>query len=110
VPHRPAAVLRLEPQMLPGLITAYDSALGELDPLMNDLHRRGRLPRAWTEDPVTEQITTQFNEHSVDGAHSAYAALRLYEQELRHVLDALRRMDADYRGTDDSAAALMRLR
>jgi hypothetical protein len=108
VPDRPAAILRLEPHMLPSLITAYQDAIGELRPLLIDLSRIGRIPRAWTEDPVTEQIAARFNEHAVDGAHSAYAALRLYERELQNILDALRRMEADYRSTEDTAAALMR--
>lgn len=108
MPDQPAAILlRLEPHMLPGLIAAYTSALQELSPMVARLSRTGRVPRAWMADPVTEQITARFNEHAVEGSQSAYTALRIYERELQNILDALRRMEADYRSTEDTAAALM---
>lgn len=107
MPDRQTAMLRVEPHMLSALINAYQQTMDELRPLLNNLNGRGRVGQAWTEDPVTEKIQERYNAYAVDGDQSAYAMLRLYETELRNVLDTLTRMDADYRRTDEDVAALM---
>lgn len=105
-PARPAAELRLEPHMLPDLAAAYDRALAKLTPMLDNLSFHGRLARAWTDNPAAQEATERFNLHAVDGDRSAYAMLRLYEQELTRVRDTLRFMEAEYRRTDAESWSL----
>jgi hypothetical protein len=75
---------------------------------LNALGRGGRIPEPWTHDPVSRDITARFNEYAVDGPNSAYSCLRLYEAEVRRVLETLREMHTTYNATEDDVAARMR--
>jgi len=102
---RPTAVLRVEPHMLPGLIAAYRRAAEEMGTLLEDVSRRGRIEVPWTQDPVSVAMTEHYNHVVMDGEYSTYAALRQYEQELLHIVEALTQMDTDYRRTEDATAS-----
>ena len=106
MPERPTAVLRLEPHMLPAVVAAYDRAVKEIKPLLEDLSHRGRLSRPWTDDAVAIEVARAYNELAMDGPRSAYAALRLYEQELVATRDQLRQMEAEYRRVEGDNAEL----
>ena len=103
-----AAVVYVPVHALPDLINAHETALTRLSPMLNNLGQAGRIPEPWTHDPVARDITARFNDYAVDGPTSAYSCLRLYEAEVRRVLETLREMHANYTTTDDDVAAQMR--
>jgi hypothetical protein len=103
-----AAVVNVPAHALPDLISAHETAVARLGPLLNALGRAGRIPEPWTHDPVARDISARFNEYAVDGPNSAYSCLRLYESEVRRVLETLREMHATYNTTEDDVATRMR--
>ncbi len=103
-----AAVVNVPTNALPDLISAHETALARLGPMLNALGRAGRIPEPWTHDPVARDITARFNDYAVDGPNSAYSCLRLYEAEVRRVLETLREMHANYSATEDEVAGRMR--
>lgn len=105
MPDRPTAGMRLEPDMLPGLIAAYDQAALDMMNLLMSVRDRLRLPEPWTPDVVSTAMFDHYNHEVVDSDHSTYAALRRYEQELRNIGRNLRQMQADYQRTEDDIAA-----
>jgi hypothetical protein len=103
-----AAVIEIPAHALPELISAHDVALARLGPLLNALGRAGRIPEPWTHDPVARDIAARFNDYAMDSPTSAYSCLRLYEAEVRRVLETLREMHANYSATEDDVADRMR--
>jgi hypothetical protein len=103
-----AAVIYVPAPALPDLISAHETALAQLEPMLANLLSDGRIPEPWTHDPVARDITARFNDYAVDGPNSAYSYLRLYEAEVRRVLEALREMRANYNAAEDDVAARMR--
>ncbi|MBA3906003.1 MAG: hypothetical protein H0X35_04865 [Pseudonocardiales bacterium] len=103
-----AAVVQVPVHALPDLISAHETALTRLGPMLNNLGQVGRIPEPWTHDPVARDITARFNDYAVDGPNSAYSCLRLYEAEVRRVLETLREMHANYSATEDAVTGRMR--
>lgn len=103
-----AAVIQVPAHALPKLITAYERALAQLGPALAGLRANGRIPEPWTHDPVAKDIAARFNEYAVDGPNSAYSCLRLYEAELRRVLETMRQLHASYNAVEDDVASRMR--
>jgi hypothetical protein len=103
-----AAVIQVPAHALPDLITAHEQALGQLGPMLANLRAAGRVPESWTHDPVARDITARFNEYAVDGPTSAYSCLRLYEAEVRRVLETLRQLHTTYNAAEDDAVSRMR--
>ncbi|WP_219412949.1 hypothetical protein [Pseudonocardia nigra] len=101
---RPSLTLRIEAHALPILRAAYERALQDFRPLLMDARNRGRLPEPWAADDISIAMTEHYNHEVMDGAYSAYEALRLYEQELIKVVDSLKRMEDDYVYTQDVVA------
>jgi hypothetical protein len=103
-----AAVVHVPAYALPDLISAHETALTRLAPMLNNLGQAGRIPEPWTHDPVARDIATRFNDYAMDSPTSAYSCLRLYEAEVRRVLETLREMHANYNATEDDVADRMR--
>jgi hypothetical protein len=103
-----AAVVQVPARALPDLIAAHERALVQLGPMLADLRASGRVPEPWTHDPVARDIATRFNDYAMDSPTSAYSCLRLYEAEVRRVLETLREMHANYNATEDDVADRMR--
>lgn len=104
--NRPTVTLRLEPHMLPGLVVAYGRAADEMRLLVADVKNQGRIEQPWTSDPVSVAMAEHYNDVVMDGAHSTYAALRQYMQELVDIRDTLKAMEADCRRTEGENAEL----
>ncbi len=96
--------LRTEPHALPALRAAYERAAVDLIDLLATIRRRGRLPEPWAADDISIAMTEHYNREVMDGPHSTYAALRAYEQELLTIVDTLKRMEDDYRNTEQAVA------
>jgi hypothetical protein len=103
-----SAVIQVPAHALPELISAHQTAVERLAPMLASLGRGGRIPEPWTHDPVAREIATRFNDYAVDGPDSAYACLRQYEGELRRVLDTLKQLHAAYGTAEDDVADRMR--
>ncbi|MDT7578064.1 MAG: hypothetical protein QOH17_4397, partial [Pseudonocardiales bacterium] len=102
------AVVYVPAHALPDLINAHETALTRLGPMLTSLGQSGRVPEPWTHDPVARDIATRFNDYAMDSPTSAYSCLRLYEAEVRRVLETLREMHANYNATEDDVADRMR--
>ncbi|WP_219417882.1 hypothetical protein [Pseudonocardia nigra] len=98
----PSLTLRVEPDALPALRAAYGRAADDIGDLLNDVGRRGRL--AEPADDISVGMAEHYNHEVMDGAYSTYTALRRYEQELRKVVDTLKRREDDYRRNEDAVA------
>ncbi len=103
-----ASVMYVPARALPDLITAHEQALSQLGPMLSSLRFAGRVPEPWTHDPVARDVAARFNEYAVDGPTSAYSCLRLYEAEVRRVLETLRELHTTYNAAEDDAATRMR--
>jgi hypothetical protein len=103
-----AAVMQVPARALPELISAHEAALARLGPMLANLLKAGRVPEPWTHDPVARDIAARFNDYAMDSPTSAYSCLRLYEAEVRRVLETLREMHANYNATEDDVADRMR--
>ena len=105
---RQQAVLRLEPQMIPEVRAAFDSALAQLGQALMDLRSRGYLRMAWLGDEVSIAVAAHYTQRAMELPDSSYRALLAYEAELTRVRDTLQRMEDHYRLTDEAEAARYR--
>jgi hypothetical protein len=103
-----ATVVEVPARALPDLITAHETALQRTGAMLDRLFTQGRVSEPWTHDPVARDIAARFNEYAVDGPTSAYSCLRLYEAEVRRVLETLRELHTTYNAAEDDAATRMR--
>ena len=102
------AILRVGPDQLPDLITAYDTASDKMRSVLQNVLRRGRVPEPWTHDPHSENLQWTFNQWAVDAPDSVYNSLVLYQQELVKVAANLRAMHAEYERTENGVTASMK--
>jgi hypothetical protein len=90
------ATLRVDRDAIPHLRRVFDSALSKLDEQI-ELAMSGVRVMPWAGDPVSENVATAFNNHSVDATDSALNALRAYQQRLKSASDALTQVAEAYR-------------
>jgi hypothetical protein len=90
------ATLQVDPDSIPHLRKVFDDALTKLDQQI-ELAMTGVRVSPWAGDPVSENVATAFNNHSVDDTDSALNALRAYQQRLRSASDALTEVAEAYR-------------
>ena len=102
-------LMRVEAEMLPSLITAYERAATDMVPLLEDLRRNGRVEVAWTNDPHTATIRGNFNQWAMDAPDSVYASLALYRNRLEDVVNQLHAMHAAYTAAESTATDGVRL-
>ena len=106
--NRPQAVLRLEPQTIPEVRAAFDSALSQLGEALMHLRTRGYLPTAWLGDETSAAVAAHYTLVAMEQPDSSYRALLEYEAELTRVRDTLQRMEDHYLRTEDAADARFR--
>ena len=98
VSTRPLPVaLRVEPQAIPAIRSAFDDALADLSEQLRRVRNEGYLGEPWLGDE---------NRHVMDSTDGPYAALVAYEAELLRVRDTLQQMEDEYRRTEGDNAEL----
>jgi len=108
VSTRSQAVLRLEPQSIPEVRAAFDSALSQLGEALMHLRTQGFLPTAWLGDETSAAVAAHYTLVAMEQPDSSYRALLEYEAELTRVRDTLQRMEDHYLRTEDAADARFR--
>ena len=103
---QPTAILRVEPHAIPALRAAYTRALNDLRPLMRQMESQAYIQEPWMGDPISIAVMQLYNGRFASGDNSPRAQLLRYEAELRRVVDALTRMEAEYRRTEGDNAEL----
>jgi hypothetical protein len=93
------ATLRVDRDAIPHLRRVFDTALSKLDEQI-ELAMTGVRVSPWAGDPVSENVATAFNNHSMDDTDSALNALRAYQQRLKSASDALTQVAEAYRITE----------
>jgi hypothetical protein len=92
-----ADMFRVDPTRLTAVREAYDKALDELRPQLEELSQVGHVDAPWLGDDVSEAVRVHYNT-TVMGpdAGGAYQAMRKYEAELRAVRDQFAEMERAY--------------
>lgn len=109
MPELQPSTLRVEPEKLRSIISAYEHAANQIFSIITDLHRRGRIEVPWTSDEVSVEMTRHYNAQVFDGEYSTFAAVSRYESEIRAVIRTLRAILLSYEATEADAAAALRI-
>ena len=103
-------LLRLQPQMIPAVRSAFSTAVDQVEAALLKLSREGYLPSPWLGDEVSSEVAAHYTNRALRDEDSSYHALQRYRAELARVHDTLQRMEDDYRRTEGDNAALWGLR
>ncbi len=109
MPESSSPMLRVDPEKLNNLASAYERAADRINFILSDLDQRGRLNVPWAADIVSVEMASHYNDQIFKGEYSTYAALTKYESELRAAAETLRRMLDDYETTEADAVAAFRM-
>ncbi|WP_258175298.1 hypothetical protein [Actinopolyspora mortivallis] len=93
--------MSVEPSAVPNLIEALQSSLDSVGVQIGHAVTELRI-RPWAGDPVSTGTAEKFNERSVGGEQAALTALCGYRDRLQEAVDALRSVEREYRGTEES--------
>jgi hypothetical protein len=101
-------VLRLQPQMISAVRSAFADALSRLNNTLVGLRREGNLVAPWLGDETSRDVAAYYSSRAMDGPQSSYDALVAYRDELGRIHDTLQQMEADYRRDEAQKAADLR--
>jgi hypothetical protein len=94
-------ILRVDPDAMPGLRSAYADALARVDRQLELVDKELRVS-SWAKDPVSIGATTLFNDRALDADEDAVVdMLRAYRDQLDAVVQNLDATAKQYRKTDD---------
>jgi hypothetical protein len=102
--ERQQQILYVEPDMVPALRAAFQSAIAQVNEALVGLSRRGFLPMPWLGDEESREVAAHYTQQAMEGPASSYQALVAYHRELNTVHDTLQRMEDEYRRRDDDAS------
>ena len=98
--ERQQDVLRLQPEMIPELRQAFQTAVEALNAALARLRRSGYLPAPWLGDEASQAVAVHYTARAMDQPDSSYQALLAYRDELTQVHDTLQRMEDEYHRAD----------
>ncbi len=102
----PPAVLRLQPDAIPGVRAAIDATLNELTPLLNRMEHEAIMPAPWLGDSASHSVWTAYNEGVMRAPDGAFRAVRAYEAQLRTIRDRLVEIERSYAQNESDTGAL----
>lgn len=102
--ERQQQILYVEPDMVPALRAAFQSAIAQVNEALVGLSRRGFLPMPWLGDEESSEVAAHYTQQAMEGPASSYQALVAYHRELNTVHDTLQRMEDEYRRRDHDAS------
>ena len=91
-----AEMFQVDPQRLTTVREAYDKALDELGPQLDNLRYAGFVQSPWMGDDVSEAVRVHYNVTVMESPLGAYQAMRTYEKELAAVRDQFAEMERAY--------------
>jgi hypothetical protein len=91
-----ADMFQVDPQRLTAVREAYDKALDELGPQLDNLRYAGFVQNPWMGDDVSEAVRVHYNGTVMESPLGAYQAMRTYEKELAAVRDQFAEMERAY--------------
>lgn len=95
----PADGLKIDPEAVPALRSAFADALSRVDEQLRLADQELRVT-AWAKDPVSQDAAALFNERSVDTAASAVDSLRAYRDQLNVAVENLDKTAEQYSAVD----------
>jgi hypothetical protein len=96
----PADGLRVTPEAVPALRSAFADALSRVEVQLRLADQELRIT-AWAKDPVSQGAATMFNERSVDTAASAIDSMRAYRDQLTVAVANLDKTAEQYSAVDN---------
>lgn len=93
-------ILRVDPDAVPGLRSAFADALARVDQQLEVAEAELRVT-AWAKDPVSEGASTLFNDRSVESHRSAVDTLRAYREQLDAAVQNLDISAKQYKKVDE---------
>lgn len=102
--ERQRDILRVQPQTISELRSAFSTAVDQLDAALIRLRQSGNLADPWLGDEVSEQVAAHYNLRALNEPNSSYHALLIYRDELNRTYDTLQRMEDEYRRADGDAS------
>ena len=96
--------------MIPALREAVASAVAQVSSALIGLNRQGYLLEPWLGDESSKEVADFYTSRAMNEPDSSYQSLVAYHAELRKVHDTLQRMETEYLGADDRAAANLQRR
>ncbi|MGH3760932.1 transcriptional regulator [Actinophytocola sp.] len=96
----PSDALRIDPEAVPALRSAFTDALSRVDEQLRLADQELRIA-AWAKDPVSKDAATAFNERSVDTVASAIDSLRAYRDQLTVAVANLDKTAEQYSAVDN---------
>jgi hypothetical protein len=101
-------VLRVNPQRLTAVRTAYDQALNELGKQLADLFRFGFVRAPWLGDDVSKEVVAHYNNAVMSSDLGTYQAMRRYEAELKAIRDQFAQIEQSYPAVESANTKLPR--
>ena len=102
--ERQQQILHVEPEMIPALRAAFQSAIVQVNEALVGLSRRGFLPMPWLGDEESREVAAHYTQQAMDGPASSFQALVAYHRELNSAHDTLQRMEDEYHRRDHDAS------
>lgn len=106
MPERSEAILRVEPNQIPAIRSAFVEAAETVTAQLDNLRREGQIPEPWMNDPVSAKIKAIYDDNALNGPNATLVHLEMYRNELKNVAENLARMEEDYRRTEGDNSAL----
>jgi hypothetical protein len=97
-------LLRVDPQRLTAVREAYDKALSELRPQLDDLAEAGHIKTPWLGDSVSNEVKDTYNRVVMASKSGTYQAMVRYEIELTAIRDHIADMEKAYLAGDSAIA------
>jgi hypothetical protein len=89
-------MLRVDPNRLTAVREAYDRAVDELGPQLDNLLNAGFIRTPWLGDDVSNEVVAHYNNTVMTSDLGAYRAMRRYEEELKAIRDRFAEMEQTY--------------
>lgn len=104
--ERQQDVLRVQPQAIPALRTAFAAARDQLNDALIELSRRGYIHTPWLGDQASGDVAAHYALRAMEAPDSSFQALTAYRSELERIHDTLQQMEDEYRRREGDNAAL----
>lgn len=102
----PPAVLRLQPDAIPGVRAAIDATLNELTPLLNRMRDEAVMRGPWLGDSASHAVWVAYNDGVMRAEDGAFRAVCAYEAQLKTIRNRLVEIERSYAQNEADTGAL----
>jgi glutathione S-transferase len=98
----------VDPQRLTAVREAYDRALDELEPQLDQLLDAGFIRTPWLGDNVSNAVVAHYNRTVMESDLGTFQAMQRYSTELKAIRDQFAQMEQAYIATETANTNLPR--